>query len=82
MADLFFNGIGFVGLGLFLWAYGMINLGYWQTTQARTHVPNLLGALLIVVSLTHNWNLPVFILECCWGTISIYGLWRARKANA
>jgi len=81
VADLFFNGIGFAGLGLFLWAYAMINLGYWQASEWRTHLPNLVGAIFIVISLTHNWNLPVFLLECCWATISIYGLWKSRRAQ-
>lgn len=79
MADLFFNGIGFVGLGLFLLAYAMINLGRWHADDWRTHLPNLLGALCIMISLIHSWNLPVFLLECAWGSISIYGLWKARR---
>lgn len=81
MIELFFNGIGFVGLGLFLWAYGMINLGLWNASDWRTHAPNLAGALCMIVSLLHHWNLPTFILEVFWAGISIYGLWRARKAD-
>lgn len=79
MADLFFNGIGFLGLGLFLWAYAMINLGKWDTRNPRPHACNLAGALLIMGSLMHHWNMPVFVLECIWASISIYGLWKARK---
>lgn len=79
MAELFFNGIGFVGMGLFLWAYAMINLGYWQADHWRTHLPNLLGALCVIVSLIHAWNLPVFILESFWAGISIYGLCKALR---
>lgn len=79
MADLFFNMMGFAGLGLFLLAYAMINLGRWKADNWRAHVPNLAGALCVMVSLSHNWNLPVFILECFWAAISLYGLWKARQ---
>lgn len=78
-AELFFNGAGFLGLGLFLWSYAMINLGYWQAGNWRTHAPNLAGALLIILSLVHSWNLPMFIMELFWGSISVYGLWRSRR---
>ena len=80
MRELLFNGAGFVGLGLFLLAYAMINLGLWKAGDWKTHLPNLLGALLVIVSLFNHWNLPVFILECCWSGISIYGLWKSLKA--
>lgn len=76
---IFFNGIGFVGLGLFLWAYAMINLGLWHEKQLRFHVPNLLGAICVMISLMHDWNLPVFILEICWGSVALYGMWQCRK---
>lgn len=79
MADVIFNGIGLMGLGLFLWAYAMINFGYWQASDWKTHAPNLVGALLMIVSLLHSWNLPTFLLECFWASISAYGLWKALR---
>jgi hypothetical protein len=85
MVDMFFNGMGFLGMGLFLLVYAMINLGKWKADEWRTHLPNFLGALSVIVSLIHNWNLPIFILEIFWASISLYGLYRAfrqRKASA
>ncbi len=79
MADTIYNIIGLIGLGLFLWAYAMINLGLWQADNWRTHAPNLAGAILMMISLSHNWNMPTFILECFWASISVYGLWKARR---
>jgi hypothetical protein len=81
MAEFLFNAIGFFGLGLFLLSYAMINLGKWHAGDWKTHLPNLLGALCIIVSLMNHWNLPVFILELCWGAISVYGLWRSRATK-
>lgn len=79
MADFLFNAAGFLGLGLFLLAYAMINLGKWHAGDWKTHLPNLLGALLIIVSLLNSWNLSVFVLECFWAAISIYGLVKSLK---
>ena len=79
MDELFFNGMGFLGMGLFLLVYAMINLGYWKADEWRTHVPNLLGALCVMTSLMHDWNLPVFVMEIFWASISVYGLWKARR---
>jgi hypothetical protein len=80
----FFDYAGFTGLALFLWAYAMMNLGIWNQRHMRFHALNLLGAACVMVSLSHNWNLPVFVLECCWGSIAAYGMWniyRQRKRS-
>lgn len=69
--------IGLIAPVLFLYAYAMVSVGRWQSTQLRFHLFNLLGALFILVSMVEEWNLPVFILECCWGTISLYGIAKA-----
>jgi hypothetical protein len=76
---LLYNAMGFAAIGLFLWAYAMINLGYWNEKQVRFHIPNLLGALLMMGSLLGNWNLPIFVLEVFWSAISLYGIWRGVK---
>jgi len=75
-----YNAMGFVAIVLFLWAYAMINLGYWNEKQARFHLPNLLGALLMMGSLLGNWNLSIFVLEICWSAISLYGIIKACKS--
>jgi len=70
---------GFVGLALFLGAYALVNLGLWNEREFRFHLPNFIGALLMIVSLLKNWNLPVFVLEICWATIAAYGMRKAWK---
>jgi hypothetical protein len=37
---------------------------------------NLGGAVLILVSLIHDFNLGSFVLETIWGVIAAYGLVR------
>ncbi|MBN8544336.1 MAG: hypothetical protein J0M34_08750 [Alphaproteobacteria bacterium] len=60
----------------FVTAYMMTAIGKWDGSMARLHWCNLIGALAILVSLTHAWNLPMFVMEVCWSSIAIYGLWR------
>lgn len=69
--------IGLTAPALFLYAYGMITLGRWSSESLRYQVLNFLGAIAILTSLIDHWNLPVFILELCWGAISVYGICRA-----
>lgn len=76
--ESFFIAVGFLGPVLFLWAYIMLSLGAWHGGMMRPHVLNLLGALAVVVSLFAQWNLPVFVLELCWGAVSLYGIWRVK----
>lgn len=66
--------IGLTAPVLFLYAYGMITLGKWSSESLRYQVLNFLGAIAILISLIDHWNLPVFILELCWGAISVYGI--------
>lgn len=72
--------LGILAPAMFLYAYAMVSLGRWQSTMLRFHVLNLLGALLILLTLIEQWNLPVLILECCWAAISLYGIAKARRA--
>lgn len=73
---------GIVGLTapvLFLYAYAMVSLGRWQAESLRFQAMNFFGAVAILISLSTQWNLPIFILECCWGLISIYGIVKVIK---
>ncbi len=64
---------------LFLTAYAMVSLGRWPSSDPRFHGCNLLGALLMLLSLSEQWNLPVCLLEGCWAAISMYGLLRGNR---
>jgi hypothetical protein len=74
--------IGLTAPVLFLYAYAMISLGRWQPDMLRFQVMNFLGAVAILTSLLIHWNLPVFILESCWGLISLYGMVKALRKRA
>jgi hypothetical protein len=83
MLDILFNLIGLTGMASFLFAYLMLQRGRWTHDSYIYLMVNLAGAILILISLWHDWNLSAFLLECAWAAISSWGLWklyRKRKA--
>ena len=73
------GAVGLCGPVLFLFAYAMVSFGRWSAQAWRFHFLNFLGAVAIVISLTEQFNLPVMVLEICWGIISIYGMLTAKR---
>lgn len=83
MSEQLVDIIGLTAPVLFLYAYAMISIGKWQAEWLRFQLMNLIGAVALIISLMKDWNLPVFILETCWGLISLYGVVKAlRKRKA
>lgn len=71
------DAIGISAFVFFLGAYAMVSLGRWQADSLRFQGMNLMGVIAILISLSKDFNLPIFVLEICWGAISIYGIWKA-----
>ncbi len=72
--DILFNGIGVIGVGLILFAYFALERGDLKSDQLSYPVMNLVGAVLLLISLSHTPNIPSIIIELCWMAISIYGI--------
>jgi hypothetical protein len=70
---------GIVGAACFIVAYFATVQGWLNANDWRFPAINLVGAVMVLVSLIDAWNLPSVILECFWGAISIYGLARSLK---
>lgn len=78
-----YDAIGLLGVGLIVYTYFLLQTRVLTVDDLRYSVYNLIGALLIIVSLTQNFNLPSFVIETIWVTISIVGIVRAwRKGRA
>lgn len=75
------SALGILGVFMVLVAYFLL-----QKESLRSDAPaylwlNLIGSVLILVSVLYAWNLPAFVIECAWILISLYGLlkrWRPR----
>ncbi len=80
--SVLFNTLGHLGIICFLYAYFMLQKGRMAPDSYAYLLLNLAGAILLMISLTWDWNLPAFLLEACWAAISIYGLWKRKRRPA
>jgi hypothetical protein len=71
-----YTACGIVGAGCFIVSYFGTLQGWLDPANWRFPAINLAGALLVLVSFIDAWNLPSVVLECFWGSISVYGLVR------
>jgi purine-cytosine permease-like protein len=67
---------GVFGSVIVIVAYFATQAGWFSANDPRFAWANLIGALLIIVSLTVAWNLAAFIMEIFWILISVFGLAR------
>jgi len=79
---LLFNAVGDVGMVCFLGAYFLLQRGRMSVDSYAYSAVNLLGSVLLMISLLHDWNMPAFLLEVAWAVISTYGLLRCYRGHA
>ncbi len=68
--------IGFAGSFFIVAAFAYSNVTA-QMNALWFNVTNLLGAALLTVSLTVNFNLPTMVLEVVWMAIALFGIVKA-----
>ena len=69
--------IGNVGVAMILFAYLLVQLGRLDPRGLVGCAVNALGAFLVVLSLTVDFNLSAMIVEGAWCLISVFGMARA-----
>lgn len=72
--------VGFVGSFFIVAAFAYSNL----TTQMNAlwfNLSNFVGAALLTVSLTVNFNLPTMVLEVVWMAIALFGIFKALRTR-
>ncbi len=77
--------LGALGAILIVGAYLLLQLERLQATQLRYSLMNAVGALLILVSLTVDFNLSACLVEAFWLAVSVIGIvkgLRARRASS
>ncbi len=77
-----YDFVGTLGVILILVAYFLLQTERLSGQNVGYSVVNLVGSLLITVSLVYDFNLSSFIIEMAWIAISLYGIMRARRGGA
>lgn len=72
-----FDLIGFIGVLLIIVAYLFLQLEKLPSSSPSYSLMNAAGALMIMISLSFDFNLSAFIVEAFWFLISLLGLWRS-----
>lgn len=73
------QAIGVIGMMCVVYAYLAIEKGWVDRNQRRFYLINLIGAILLTISLLFNFNLGSFMIEVFWIWISVAGLIRIKK---
>ncbi len=84
MSGLAADIVGLIGTALFIAAFAYANIAA-TLDKLWFNAANLVGALLLLVSLSVKFNLAAFVLEAAWAVIAGFGLLRAlrdRRAEA
>lgn len=80
MSPLAADIIGLVGSAIFIAAFAYANMSK-QLNKVAFNLANLVGAVLLLISLSVNFNLAAFVLEAAWGAIAAVGLILAIRAK-
>jgi hypothetical protein len=79
---MLFDAIGVLGVLMILTTYTLVHLDRIEVRSISYSLVNALGASLILVSLTVDFNLSAFIIETCWLLISMFGIYSSLRKNS
>ena len=68
--------VGVLGVGLILVAYAGAAVGKMDPTRWPALTLNLVGAVLILISLAYDFNVASFLMEASWALVALFGLVR------
>lgn len=72
--------VGLLGSALFIGAFAYANIAA-QFDKLWFNLANLIGAVLLLISLSVHFNLAAFVLEAAWALIALIGLVAAIRAR-
>ena len=68
--------IGNIGVGLILVTYLLLQMGKIASESIWYSLANVLGSVLVAISLIYDFNLSAFVIEVAWALISLIGIGR------
>ena len=72
--------IGFVGMLFIVYAYFLLQTKKTDFDSSLYQYLNLIGAILLTISLLVHFNLGSLLIEIFWIAITLYGILRKKKA--
>jgi len=69
-----YQWIGFFGMIFIVMAYLLLQTNKYTINSLEYQLLNLVGAILLLISLFVHFNLGSFIIEIFWIIITIYGI--------
>jgi hypothetical protein len=66
--------VGLIGVGMMLAAYALGASGRVRADAWPALAANLIGALMVLWSLIHAFNLSAFLMESAWALVAMFGL--------
>ncbi|MCJ8340860.1 MAG: hypothetical protein MJK10_20550 [Pseudomonadales bacterium] len=72
-----YDFLGNIGVLLVLVVYLALQMEKLSARSFIYSIANIVGAILIMLSLYFKFNLSAFVMEFAWFLISVYGLYRA-----
>lgn len=69
-----YQWIGFVGMAFVVIAYLLLQVNKYTIKSLQYQLLNLVGAILLLISLFVHFNLGSFIIEVFWIVITLYGI--------
>ena len=67
---------GLAGVVMMLGAYAGAQARVLDPLKAPALIANLVGASLVILSLSHDFNLSAFLMEVAWAAVAALGLLR------
>lgn len=71
-----FDGLGLIGVAFYIGSYAALQIGLLRGSGYPYTLLNLFAAILVLVSLTKEFNLSSAIIQITWIGISLFGLAR------
>ena len=79
---MLFDAIGMLGVSMILTTYTLVQLDRINVKNISYSLVNAVGAGMILVSLTADFNLSAFVIESCWMLISMVGIYSSFRKNS
>lgn len=76
------EGLGAIGVVLILLSYWMLQNDRFTRDLLGYSIMNMIGAILVIVSLFFSWNTSAMIIEIAWVFMSLFAIIKALRERA